>query len=285
MATIFALCAAVCAAQGAAGTLSATVAARALTPGELLVLTIAVDGEPERLQVTLFERNVPVYRLAAGRWQAIAGIDLNRSPGQYSLTVMAARDGVTLLHTQDILVAGKEFATRRLRVDPGFVNPPAAQLARIAADRTFLDGVFAASADTRLWSSSFVRPVPGPSSGRFGSRSVFNGAPRSPHGGTDLLSPAGTPVKAPNAGRIVCARDLFFTGQTVIVDHGLGIFSLLAHLSRVDVQEGERVAAAQMVGLVGASGRVTGPHLHWGVTVSGARVDPMSVLALLGQTN
>jgi murein DD-endopeptidase MepM/ murein hydrolase activator NlpD len=283
VATILALCAAMCAAQAPAGVLSATVAARALTPGELLVLTIAVDGEPERLQVTLFEKDVPVYRLAAGQWQALAGIDLDRPPGRYTMTVAATAQGATIIQTQDIVVAGKEFATRRLRVDPGFVNPPPAQLARIAADRAFLDGVFAASADTRLWSSPFVRPVPGAATSRFGSRSVFNGAPRSPHGGADLLSPAGTPVKAPNAGRIVCARDLFFTGQTVVVDHGLGVFSLLAHLSRRDVQEGEIVTAGRILGLVGATGRVTGPHLHWGVTVAGARVDPMSVLTLLGQ--
>jgi murein DD-endopeptidase MepM/ murein hydrolase activator NlpD len=97
------------------------------------------------------------------------------------------------------------------------------------------------------------------------------------------MSPAGTPIKAPNAGRIVCARELYFTGNTVIVDHGLGVFSLMAHLSRIDVTEGDTVTAGDQLGLVGATGRVTGPHLHWAMAVSGARVDPLSVLALLGQ--
>ena len=127
-----------------------------------------------------------------------------------------------------------------------------------------------------------MRPVPGDANSSFGSRSVFNGEPRSPHGGTDFLSPSGTPIKSPNAGRVVCARDLYFTGNTVIIDHGLGMFSMLAHLSRLDVKEGDTVIPSQIVGLVGATGRVTGPHLHWALSVNGARVDPLSALALLG---
>src|SRR5439155_1702388 len=117
----------------------------------------------------------------------------------------------------------------------------------------------------------------------FGTRSIFNGRQRSAHGGTDFLSRQGTPVRSPNAGLVVAARDLYFTGNTVIIDHGLGLFSLLAHLSRLVVQEGDTVAAGQVVGLVGATGRVTGPHLHWAVKVSGARVDPLSVLAVAGE--
>jgi murein DD-endopeptidase MepM/ murein hydrolase activator NlpD len=111
---------------------------------------------------------------------------------------------------------------------------------------------------------------------------VFNGEARSPHGGTDFLSPAGTPVRAPNAGRVVAARELYFAGQTVMIDHGAGVFSQLAHLSRIDVQEGESVRPGQVVGQVGATGRVTGAHLHWAVRVAGARVDGLSLLALLG---
>jgi murein DD-endopeptidase MepM/ murein hydrolase activator NlpD len=131
----------------------------------------------------------------------------------------------------------------------------------------------------------FRRPVPHQANSRFGTRSVFNGEPRSAHAGTDFLSPAGTPVHAPNAGRIVAARELFFAGRTVMIDHGAGLFSQLAHLSRIDVREGEMVRPGQVVGLVGATGRVTGAHLHWAVRVSGARVDALSVLALLGSAS
>jgi murein DD-endopeptidase MepM/ murein hydrolase activator NlpD len=114
---------------------------------------------------------------------------------------------------------------------------------------------------------------------------VFNGEPRSPHSGADFLSGTGTPIKAPNSGRIVAARELYFSGNTVIIDHGLGLFSMLAHLSQLDVREGDLVSAGQIVGLVGATGRVTGPHLHWALRVSGARIDPVSALALLGETD
>jgi murein DD-endopeptidase MepM/ murein hydrolase activator NlpD len=126
----------------------------------------------------------------------------------------------------------------------------------------------------------FVRPVPDVATSRFGTRSIFNGELRRPHGGADFLSSEGAPVKSPNAGRAVAVRDLYFTGNTVIIDHGLGVFSLLAHLSATDVREGDLVSAGQVVGRVGATGRVTGPHLHWAFTVVGARVDPLSVLAL-----
>ena len=115
----------------------------------------------------------------------------------------------------------------------------------------------------------------------FGVRSVYNGEPRAPHSGADFASPSGTPVLAPGGGRVVLAEPLYFTGQTVVIDHGLGLVSLLAHLSRIDVRVGADVVAGARVGLVGATGRATGPHLHWTVRLQGARVDPMSVIAAL----
>jgi murein DD-endopeptidase MepM/ murein hydrolase activator NlpD len=135
----------------------------------------------------------------------------------------------------------------------------------------------------RFWRVPFVQPVSAAPNSRFGSRSVFNGQPRSPHNGADFPATTGTPVKAPNAGRVVAARDLYFSGRTVIIDHGTRLFSTLAHLSRMDVREGDTVQPGDVVGLVGATGRVTGPHLHWALRVADARVDPMSALAVLGE--
>jgi murein DD-endopeptidase MepM/ murein hydrolase activator NlpD len=125
--------------------------------------------------------------------------------------------------------------------------------------------------------------VPQAANSAFGTRSVFNGQPRSPHGGADFLSPAGTPVHAPAGGRVLLARDLYYTGNSVVIDHGAGLVSLFAHLSRIDVSDGAAVQTGQVIGLVGATGRVTGPHLHWSVRAGGARVDPLSLLAILGQ--
>jgi murein DD-endopeptidase MepM/ murein hydrolase activator NlpD len=255
---------------------------RSLRPGELVVVTIKVEGTASSVRVNAFRRVTTAFPTGDGWWRALVGIDLDQRPGRYLLEVEADVGSTVLRQSRPLVVGPRKFPTRTLRVNPAFVNPSPGELTRIREDQAFISGVYGRPATTRLWSAPFVRPVPGEANSSFGTRSVFNGEARSPHGGTDFLSPRGTPIKAPNAGRVVCARDLYFTGNTVIIDHGLGMFSMLAHLSRLDVREGDTVQAAQMVGLVGATGRVTGPHLHWALSVSGARVDPLSALTLLG---
>jgi murein DD-endopeptidase MepM/ murein hydrolase activator NlpD len=259
-----------------------TVASRAMQPGELVVFTMRVDGEPSSVVVSLFGRRAAAFPLDDGRWRALVGIDLDQKPASYVATVDAVFPSGTAHATRSIVVKPKTFATRTLTVSPDFVNPPESELERIARDSAFLREVFSTSAPRRLWTKSFVAPVPDPANSRFGTRSIFNGERRNPHAGADFASPLGRPVKAPAGGRVVGARELFFTGNVVIIDHGLGMFSMLAHLSRIDVKEGDEVNAGEIVGLVGATGRVTGPHLHWALTVSGARVDPVSALVLLG---
>jgi len=127
--------------------------------------------------------------------------------------------------------------------------------------------------------------VPGAANSVFGTRSIYNGEPRSPHSGADFQGAPGTPVKAPNSGRVVLAGDLYFTGNTVVIDHGAGLFSLFAHLRAINVHEGDSVTTGAVLGELGATGRVTGPHLHWAVRITGARVDPLSLLALLGDSS
>lgn len=128
-----------------------------------------------------------------------------------------------------------------------------------------------------------MRPVPQPTNSAFGTRSIFNGQPRGAHGGADFLSPAGTPIKAPNAGRVVLAKSLYYSGGTVIIDHGLGVFSFLCHMSKINAAVGDMVEPGTIVGLVGATGRVTGAHLHYTLRVGNARVDPLALFALLGK--
>jgi murein DD-endopeptidase MepM/ murein hydrolase activator NlpD len=267
--------------RGAPG-LAIAVAARALAPGELAVVTLTPNADATEVRVAVFERHVPAYRVRPGVWQALVGIDLDRKPGRYVMSVEARTEKTVVSGTETLVVQPRTFPTRRLQVDPAFVNPPPAEIARINREAAFIREVSARSKPDRLWSAPFVRPVPDPANSRFGTRSVFNGEARRPHGGADFLSAAGTPVHAPTGGRVVGARDLFFTGNTILIDHGLGLVSLFAHLSSMDVREGDRVETGQVIGTVGATGRVTGPHLHWGLTVDGARVDPLSALALLG---
>lgn len=269
--------------------------ARALQPGELIVLTITARSEsPASPTVQIFGRNIPVIPFpapttagtpatsGARAWRALIGVDLGVKPGSYTASV-TLHDGQRLLAARHpLLIAPKRFETRTLRVNPAFVEPPASERARIAREAARLRAIWTMSEPAARWTEPFVRPVPDPANSRFGSRSIFNGRARSPHTGADFASASGTLIKAPNAGRVLLAQALYFSGNTVVIDHGLGLFSLFAHLSAFDVQEGDEVAPGAPVGRVGATGRVTGPHLHWAVRASGARIDPLSLLAVLG---
>jgi len=176
-------------------------------------------------------------------------------------------------------VAGQ--AARRITVDPKFVDPPADELERIESERKKVEGIFATPTRERYCSQPFVVPVPGTATSSFGRRSIINGAPRGQHTGTDFQAATGTPVVAPNRGKIALAADQYFPGNTIIIDHGLGVYSYLAHLSKFTVEEGAMVERGQRIALSGATGRVTGPHLHWTMRMGSARVDPLSVIAVI----
>jgi murein DD-endopeptidase MepM/ murein hydrolase activator NlpD len=255
---------------------------RSLQPGELVVVSIALPDAAAHVRVRAFDRDVAAYPAGDGAWRALVGIDLDVKPGTYPVTVDAG-DGHARAHAvYDLRIGARAFRTRRLTVNEAFVTPPESEAARIEREAKLLADAWQATAGERLWHDPFVRPVPQEANSAFGTRSIFNGKPRNAHGGADFLSPGGTPIHAPNAGRVLIARNLYFSGNTVVIDHGLGLFSMLAHMSAIDVHEGDRVIAGQLLGRVGATGRVTGPHLHWAVRASGARVDPLSLLALLG---
>ena len=173
------------------------------------------------------------------------------APGTHQVTV-AARSGTGSISVpHPLTVEPKVFRTRTLTVDEGFVNPPASVRPRIADDAARLERCWRESSTSRLWSGPFVRPVNHPANSAFGTRSIFNGQARSAHGGADFLSPAGTPVRAANAGRVMLADQLYYTGGTVVIDHGLGVVSLYAHLSAIDARAGDTVSAAQVRGARG----------------------------------
>jgi murein DD-endopeptidase MepM/ murein hydrolase activator NlpD len=257
-----------------------TVTARAIQPGELVLLDLKTPEPWTNVRAAAFDRQVAVYAVDAARWRVLVGIDLDVKPGSYTVSI-AADGGRSATHT--LAVRPRRFPTRQLKVDEAFVNPPASALERIRRESELLAAVWADTSPEHLWRGPFQRPVPHQANSAFGSRSIFNGQARNPHGGADFLSPAGTAVKAPNAGRVVLARDLYYSGRTVIIDHGLGLGSHFGHLSEIAVTEGAAVAAGDILGRVGSTGRVTGPHLHWSVRIGGARVDPLSLLAVLGK--
>jgi hypothetical protein len=255
--------------------------ARAMRPGEVLRVdwTALDDYADSGAVIAAFGHVFPIYTPAPGRRQSLVGIDLDLKPGTYDVALISASRQT--LAIQQITLEDARFTTRTLKVDPGFVNPPRAVMPRIEREAKLMADVFASPSPERLWSGAGVRPVPHPANSRFGSRSVFNGEPRNAHTGTDFLSPAGTPIRAPLAGRVVVAQDLYFSGGAVFIDHGLGLFSQLVHMSKIGATVGQLVEAGDIVGLVGATGRVTGPHLHWGMRLGGQRVDPLALLEVL----
>jgi murein DD-endopeptidase MepM/ murein hydrolase activator NlpD len=254
--------------------------ARALQPGEVVSVTVRGPGSPAKVEGRIFDRTIAFSPNRRGdAWNGLIGIDLETRAGSYTFTLRVTdREGGELVRDYPLTVRSKTFPTRHLTVEEKFVTPPEEVQSRIAGEAKRVGAVLAAVTPERYWTGSFLRPVPGPVISAFGKRNIMNGKPRSPHSGTDFQAASGTPIKAPNAGAVVLSADLYFSGNTVILDHGQGLFSYFAHLSRFSCQEGDRVARGGVVGLVGATGRVTGPHLHWTVRLGGARVDPLSLL-------
>lgn len=258
--------------------ITVTATPRSARPGDLVVLTIVTPAPVESVQVRAFGRDVPCIAISKTTFSVLVGIDLAVAPGTHRIAIEsgAARTRFSLL------VTARKFATRTLNVNPEFVNPPPSAVPRIEREATELQRIWQTSTSPKLWDGAFVPPVPQPANSAFGTRTILNGEPRSPHSGADFGSPAGTPIKAPNAGRVVLADSLYYTGNTIVIDHGLGLFSLFAHLSEIDAHAEDLVKTGDVVGTVGATGRATGPHLHWSVRINGARVDPVSLLEVLG---
>jgi murein DD-endopeptidase MepM/ murein hydrolase activator NlpD len=211
-----------------------------------------------------------------GVWRTLVGIDLAIRPGSYQIRIGSAKAERSVVQT--IRIEPKQFPVRRLKVEPGFVEPPPAALERIALDAKALAAAYARTSP-KQWAGPFLLPVDGTPTSNFGSRSYYNDQPRSPHAGVDFRSSQGTPVRASNHGTIVLAGAMYFTGNTIVIDHGTRLLSVFAHLSEMHVKAGDVVTPEKIVGLVGATGRVTGPHLHWSVRLNGARVDPLSLVA------
>jgi len=214
-------------------------------------------------------------------WFALAGVDVEAPAGPSNLRITVTRDRSGLMdlsRTVEIHAAG--YRTESLSVAPGFVEPSPEALKRIEAEVQLKSKVFAASTAEPLWSGDFRAPVTAAATDSFGVRRMFNGKLASVHKGMDFRAASGTPVMAGNSGVVVLARPLYYEGSCVVIDHGLGLFTISMHLSRIDVEEGQRVAAGERLGLSGATGRVTGPHLHWAVRWQNAYLDPAKLLRL-----
>jgi Peptidase family M23 len=216
---------------------------------------------------------------ASGALHGLLGIDLEKVPGTYEWKVSwPGAEGDAESCSVTITVRAGKFPTERLKVNPQFVQPNPEQEKQAEEDSKKMRAIYDTVTPERLWQGKFRLPLKNVTTGgNFGRRRVLNGEARSPHAGVDFPAAAGTAVFASQSGKVVLAEGLYYSGNTVVIDHGYGIYTMYAHLSKIEVQAGEMVKAGEELGKVGATGRVTGPHLHWGLTINHARVNAMQI--------
>jgi murein DD-endopeptidase MepM/ murein hydrolase activator NlpD len=238
-------------------------------PGGIAIapLAPAQDGTP----LAYFEgKRVMVVR-DEGMWQAVVGLPLSLVPGAYTLTYDVDKEQ----RTYTLEIQPKKYLSQHLTIrNHRQVDPNPNDLARIKAEQAQIAEILATWSDQTLDFPTFSVPTAGRLSSSFGMRRFFNGEPRQPHGGMDIAAPIGTPVRAPATGTVINTGNYFFTGNTIFIDHGQGLITMYGHLSKIEVQPGERVQGGAKIGEVGMTGRATGPHLHWTVLLNGSAVDP-----------
>jgi murein DD-endopeptidase MepM/ murein hydrolase activator NlpD len=234
------------------------------------VARVELGDAPTPPRVSVDGRRVLVVR-GSGGWIALVGIGLDAQPASMLSLQVAGEDGTRAVAVR---VQAKQYAVQHLKVAPKHVHLSAEDLARHERERAHLHEVLHRWTESTPAALRLRVPTPGRRSSSFGLRRVFNGEARSPHGGMDIAAPKGTPVIAAGSGEVIDTGDYFFNGNTVIVDHGQGFLTLYCHLDRIDAAFGDRPAAGAALGTVGATGRVTGPHLHFSVYLNAAAVDP-----------
>jgi len=255
---------------------------RTLQPGEIIKVSLLAEQDIMQAQIVFAGKkyitascNNPKERLT------FIGLDLGIKPDNFLLSALVFFGDGSYKKKEILLhIKAKEFPVKKLWVEEKFVTPPKLADERIRRESNLLRSIYDIYTPDWIGDGSFIIPSVGEAAPNFGEKRYFNNKPRSSHSGVDISTPFGYPVKASNSGRIVLACDLYFAGKTVIIDHGLGVFSLYCHFSKIIAKRGKMVAKGDKIGEIGSTGRVTGPHLHWGVKIRGKRVDPFSLLFL-----
>ena len=252
--------------------------------GRIIVVKVPTEDLSATVQGTFLGRSIrffPEPRLDEPKgFVGLLGIDLQDEPGTHELTVELKQGERSRMLSYSVAVVKEKFHVEHLTLPKDKVDLDEKAVARWKAEQEQIKTGLAVDSQARLWQPGFVEPVSGRRTGIFGSVRIMNGQPRNPHNGEDISAPLGTEVVATNDGIVRLTVDHFFSGKGVFLDHGLGFYSMYFHLAEVVVKDGDVVKAGQLVGKVGATGRATGPHLHWGVKLNGARVNPYALLDL-----
>lgn len=244
------------------------------TPGPGDIMVVIVKGVDGPVEGKFGDRKI-YFNPAKESVKAVVGIDLFTEPGDYLLELSV--NGAAL--TRTVKVIRKKYPVQKLTLPKDMVELSPENEARVEREQKEVAAMWPNETE-RDWSGDFVNPRPGKIAGKFGLRRIINNIPKSPHSGVDVEAEEGDEVRAPNNGIAVKTDALFYSGNSIFLDHGQGIYTMFFHLSKILVTPGQSVKKGDVIGLVGATGRATGPHLHWGVRVQGARVDPVELIHL-----
>ncbi len=252
---------------------SVSLSPKKVGPGDILLVT--VTGAAGQVEGAFRGRQLHFVKGKNGS-RAIVGIDLYLEPGKYPLTV---KSGSAVI-TRSLKVSKKTYPLQRLTLPEDKVTLSPENEARVEREQERTSALWPVES-IHLWTGRFLDPLPGRELGTpFGVRRIINHIPKSSHSGVDISADQGDPIRAPNDGVVVMADNLFFSGNSVIIDHGDGIYTMFFHMSQTKVKVGQAVMKGDVIGLVGSTGRASGPHLHWGVRIQGARVDPLQLIRL-----
>jgi len=264
------------------GILSIAVSNAAPAMGDPVFVEVAASGAVDNLVLHWKRAAWPMRKIAPGRYEGLIGVDLDDPAGPAVVAAEGALDGAPVRAEAEVTILPRTFSVQELTLPKGMAEFDNATLVRIGAEAAELSRRFSLVTPPR-WRTPFLPPVEEYRPENFGARRVINGDPRMPHSAVDIRLPGGAPVRAIAGGRIAFAGEQFFGGRSVVIDHGGGVFSVYYHLKEFSVAEGQEIARGERIGSVGATGRATGPHLHFGVRVPGGRVDPTRLFALPGR--
>ncbi len=245
-----------------------------LRPGDILLIRVGTSKGV--IQGIFLEKKLLFFKTESGGYMALAGIDMKTAPGEYTLSISNNNKKVL---ERSIKILSVSFGVQRLTLPKEKVDLTPEILKRVKVEQARLAAIWLVI-NEKLWKGKFIMPVNGNITGAFGIRRIINEEEKSPHSGIDIKANEGTPIAAPNNGRVALVDDQFFGGKTIVIDHGYGIYSVFHHLSGITVSEGQSVKRGEIIGHVGSTGRATGPNLHWGIRLQGERINPVSIVNL-----